>query len=103
MANGYSNLCSQYPALPKELKPQQYEIVDKICQGKNVLGVLPTGFGKSLTFAVPPLLKEGVALVISPLKALMSNQVNSLERMGIPAVALMAEDTTEEEITSKRL
>ena len=69
-------------------RPGQKDIVDQIHDGKDVLALLPTGGGKSICFQVPALLKPGLTLVISPLIALMKDQVENLTSKGIPAVAL---------------
>lgn len=66
----------------------QEEIIQKVLQGKNVIGLLPTGGGKSLCFQVPALVKPGICIVISPLVALMEDQVNALQSKGIKAMAL---------------
>lgn len=64
-------------------RPGQEEIVDLIVQGQNVLAVMPTGAGKSLCYQVPALLLEGLTVVISPLVALMDNQVAALRANGV--------------------
>lgn len=69
-------------------RPGQKDIVDQIHDGKDVLALLPTGGGKSICFQVPALLKPGLTLVISPLIALMKDQVENLTNKGIPAVSL---------------
>ena len=69
-------------------RPGQKDIVDQIHDGKDVLALLPTGGGKSICFQAPALLKPGLTLVISPLIALMKDQVENLTNKGIPAVAL---------------
>jgi ATP-dependent DNA helicase RecQ len=69
-------------------RPGQKDIVDQIHDGKDVLALLPTGGGKSICFQVPALLKPGLTLVISPLIALMKDQVENLTSKGISAVAL---------------
>ena len=58
--------------------------------GKDVLAILPTGGGKSVCFQVPALMKDGIALVITPLIALMKDQVQNLNARGIKAVAIYA-------------
>jgi len=71
-------------------RPGQKDIVDQIHDGKDVLALLPTGGGKSICFQVPALLKQGLTLVISPLIALMKDQVQNLQKKGIPALAIYA-------------
>lgn len=66
----------------------QQAIIDGVLANKDVLALLPTGGGKSICFQVPALMKEGVTLVISPLLALMKDQVNALQQKGIPAAAI---------------
>lgn len=63
----------------------QEKLIDQILSGKDVLGIMPTGAGKSLCFQVPALLFNGITLVISPLISLMKDQVQSLNTSGIPA------------------
>lgn len=69
-------------------RPGQEEVVDAILQGKHVLALFPTGGGKSICFQVPGLMLPGVTLVVSPLIALMKDQVESLQKRDIHAVAL---------------
>jgi len=66
-------------------RPGQAELVDWILSGRDALGVMPTGAGKSLCFQVPALCMTGMALVISPLISLMKDQVNALVQTGVPA------------------
>lgn len=66
-------------------RPGQEKAIDAILAGKDTVVVLPTGGGKSLIFQLPSLVLDGITLVISPLIALMKDQVDSLERVGIPA------------------
>ncbi len=69
-------------------RPLQKEIIESVLSGKDALALLPTGGGKSLCFQVPALIKEGICLVISPLIALMKDQVENLEKKGIPALSI---------------
>lgn len=69
-------------------RPMQREIVDSVLAGRDTLGLLPTGGGKSITFQVPGLVLGGLTLVVSPLIALMKDQVDNLRARGIKAVML---------------
>lgn len=68
-----------------EFRPGQEEIIKDILDGKDVIGIMPTGGGKSLCFQLPSLIMDGVAVVISPLIALMKDQVDGLNKKNIPA------------------
>lgn len=71
-------------------RPMQEEIVEKALSGEDVLAILPTGGGKSICFQVPAMMREGLALVVTPLIALMKDQVQNLEARGIRAIAIHA-------------
>ena len=77
-------------------RPGQQEIVEAVTVGENVLAIMPTGGGKSLCFQLPALLREGVTVVISPLIALMRDQVRALQEVGVCAGALTSGNTPEE-------
>ncbi|MBO9473106.1 DNA helicase RecQ [Shimia sp. R10_1] len=77
-------------------RPGQEEIVNAVATGENVLAIMPTGGGKSLCFQLPALLRDGVTVVISPLIALMRDQVRALRESGVEAGALTSGNTDEE-------
>ena len=74
----------------------QEQLVDHILQGKDVLGIMPTGAGKSVCYQLPALMLDGVTVVISPLISLMKDQVNSLIQAGIPSAYLNSSLTHEQ-------
>ena len=72
----------------EHFRPQQLVVINSVLEKKDTLALLPTGAGKSLCFQVPTLLEDGICLVISPLIALMQDQVKDLLSKNIPAIAL---------------
>ncbi|WP_212522703.1 DNA helicase RecQ [Actibacterium sp. MT2.3-13A] len=77
-------------------RPGQEEIVNAVIAGRNTLAIMPTGGGKSLCYQLPALVREGVTVVISPLIALMRDQVRGLREAGVAAGALTSGNTEEE-------
>lgn len=69
-------------------RPLQREIIDSVLEGRDTLGLLPTGGGKSLTFQVPALMLPGLTLVVTPLISLMKDQVDNLAERGVKAVCI---------------
>ena len=66
-----------------DFRPGQREIVDAVIAGENTLAIMPTGGGKSLCFQLPALVRDGITVVISPLIALMRDQVRGLRAAGV--------------------
>src|SRR5947199_6241006 len=79
-----------------EFRPGQREVIDALCTHNAALAVLPTGGGKSLCYQLPALLFTGVTLVVSPLIALMKDQIDYLRRRGIAAARLDSSLATSE-------
>lgn len=77
-------------------KPLQEDIIRSVAEGRDTLGLMPTGGGKSLTFQVPALANEGICLVITPLIALMKDQVNRLNSLEIKSLAIHSGMNAEE-------
>jgi ATP-dependent DNA helicase RecQ len=77
-------------------KPLQEEIIKSVAEGKDTLALMPTGGGKSITFQVPALANDGICLVITPLIALMKDQVNRLNSLEIKSIAIHSGLSSEE-------
>lgn len=83
----YTALLKEYWGYPN-FRGIQRDIIESICAGKDTLGLMPTGGGKSITFQVPALSMDGVCIVVTPLIALMKDQVEHLRKKGIKAYAI---------------
>ena len=79
-----------------DFRPLQLDIINSILSGKDTLGLMPTGGGKSLTFQVPAMMMEGVCIVVTPLIALMKDQKDNLRSKGIKATAIYSGMTKQE-------
>ena len=95
----YKSILKQYWGY-EDFRGIQEEIIASIGKGEDTLGLMPTGGGKSVTFQVPALAKPGLCLVITPLIALMKDQVQHLRARGIKAVAVYSGMTREEIIVA---
>jgi ATP-dependent DNA helicase RecQ len=82
-----------------KFRSPQDEIINSVLDGKDTFGLMPTGGGKSICFQVPALMKDGICLVISPLIALMKDQVQRLQSLNIKAIALTGGIQSDELIT----
>jgi len=71
-----------------DFRPAQRHVIDRVMAGESVLAVMPTGSGKSLCYQLPALVLPGLTLVVSPLIALMKDQVDSLGKLGLPATVI---------------
>lgn len=80
----------------KSFRPGQEKVIDNVLAGKSTIVIMPTGGGKSLCYQLPALVLDGVTFVISPLIALMKDQVDSLNRIGIPATFINSSITLAE-------
>lgn len=77
-------------------RPQQEAIIDAVIEGKDVLALLPTGGGKSLCYQIPGLVRDGICIVVSPLVALIKDQVNTLKAKGVKATGITGGITYQE-------
>jgi len=80
-----------------DFRGHQADIIEHVRQGNNALVLMPTGGGKSLCFQVPGLLRPGLTVVVSPLIALMDDQVATLDELGVSAAALNSTLTAEQQ------
>ena len=87
MNNTPKDILSKYWGFDS-FRGSQEEIINAVVNNQDVLGLLPTGGGKSLCFQIPALMKDGICIVISPLIALIENQVDNLQKRGIKALGL---------------
>src|SRR5919107_2306691 len=72
----------------REFRPGQEQVVEALLAGRSALAVFPTGAGKSICYQLPALLLEGTTVVVSPLIALMKDQIDALQRRGIAATLI---------------
>jgi ATP-dependent DNA helicase RecQ len=80
----------------RELRPGQAEIMESVLAGRDTLAVMPTGSGKSLTYQLPSLVLDGPTLVVSPLLALIEDQVKKLQALGVPVARIDSTRTAKE-------
>ena len=97
--NKYQEILKQYWGYDS-FRDLQEEIITSIGEGKDTLGLMPTGGGKSITFQVPALAQSGLCIVITPLIALMKDQVQNLRKRGIKALAIYSGMTRQEIVTA---
>ena len=97
--NKYQEILKQYWGYDS-FRDLQEDIISSIGEGKDTLGLMPTGGGKSITFQVPALAQSGLCIVITPLIALMKDQVQNLRKRGIKALAIYSGMTRQEIVTA---
>ena len=81
-------------------RPVQEQVILSVLAGRDTLALMPTGGGKSLTYQIPGLASEGVCIVVTPLIALMKDQVQNLRKRGIKALAIYSGMTRQEIVTA---
>lgn len=97
--NIFKSILRKYWGYP-DFRPVQLDIIRAVYEGKDVLGLLPTGGGKSITFQVPAIAMEGLCLVVTPLIALMKDQVDNLRARNVMAAAIYSGMTNQEIYTT---
>ena len=97
--NSAQNLLQKHWNYQTFLEPQE-KIINAVIKKQNVIALLPTGAGKSACFQIPALMNDGVCIVVSPLIALMEDQVRSLQEKGLKAIALTSKLNLEETISA---
>jgi len=95
LLDAYQKILTQYWGYPK-FRELQHDIITSVGEGRDTLALMPTGGGKSITFQVPALAKEGICIVVTPLIALMKDQVENIKAKGIKAVAIYSGMTRHE-------
>ena len=95
MNNTYLDILRQYWGYDS-FRGIQEEIITSVCEGHDTLGLMPTGGGKSICFQVPAMSMDGICIVVTPLIALMKDQVTQLRARGIKAAAVYSGMTHDE-------
>src|SRR5262245_40364833 len=85
-----------------DFRAGQTDVIDRLLAGKSVLAIFPTGGGKSLCYQLPALVLDGLTVVISPLIALMKDQIDFLKSRGVPAARLDSSIDTEQAVATYR-
>lgn len=93
--NRYEQILVKYWGYSK-FRPLQEDIIRSVMEGKDTLALMPTGGGKSITFQVPALAKDGICIVITPLIALMKDQVENLQKINVKSIAIYSGMTKNE-------